>query len=413
MEVENKVPLSNVQSLSRSFDFAREKVIADPYDTEAWLSILFEIQSKPIVVARPVWDEFLTYFPTSAKHWKQYVDLEIAEKNYDEAEEIFQKCLKQCLNVDLWRTYINYIINKYTLNGSIHHEEVIAAFECSLTAVGLDSTSSPIWIDYLRFIKGQEVNSALDESLKMEQLRKLFQRAVVQPLQNLELIWKDYDAYENSLNKILAKALLSDFGPKYMNARSVYRERKNMSDGIQKQMLARPTRHILNSKDSVQVKLWKNLLAYEKSNPHKLDTEALRDRVSFTFNQCLMCLYHFPEIWHEAAQYHVTGSNNYPEDAIKVYKQGVNAAKDSILLALTYADYLESLRKIEKAKKVYERIMSRNDSLIYIQYIRFTRRCYDIREARKLFYQIIKMPNCTYQVYVDYFFQKLLNFSKF
>jgi cleavage stimulation factor subunit 3 len=300
----------------------------------------------------------------------------------------------------LWRTYINYIITKYTLNGSVNNEEVIAAFECTLTAVGLDSTSGPIWIDYLRFIKGQPTNSSIEESQKMEQLRRLFQRAVVQPLQNLEVIWKDYDAYENGLNKILAKALLGDFGPKYMNARSVYRERKNMSDGIQKQMLARPSRLILNSKDSVQVKLWKKLLAYEKSNPHKLDTETLRDRVSYTFNQCLMCLYHFPEIWHEAAQFHVTNGNNFPEDAIKVYKRGVNAVKESILLALTYADFLESLGKIEKAKKMYERIMSRTDSLIYIQYIRFTRRCFDIREARKLFYQIIKMPNCTYQVYV-------------
>lgn len=61
-----------------------------------------------------------------------------------------------------------------------------------------------------------------------------------------------------------------------------------------------------------------------------------------------MCLYHFPEIWHEAAQFHVTGGNNFPEDALKVYKRGVNAVKDSILLALTYADFLESLGKIEK-----------------------------------------------------------------
>jgi hypothetical protein len=78
-------------------------------------------------------------------------------------------------------------------------------------------------------------------------------------------IWKDYDAYENSLNKVLAKALLSEFGPKYMNARSIYRERKNFTDGIQKQMLARPPRLIINSKDNSQVKLWQALIAFEKS----------------------------------------------------------------------------------------------------------------------------------------------------
>jgi cleavage stimulation factor subunit 3 len=61
-----------------------------------------------------------------------------------------------------------------------------------------------------------------------------------------------------------------------------------------------------------------------------------------------MCLYHFPEIWHEAAQYHVTCGNNFPDDAIKVYKRGINAIKESVLLDLTYADFLESLGKIEE-----------------------------------------------------------------
>jgi len=71
-----------------------------------------------------------------------------------------------------------------------------------------------------------------------------------------------------------------------------------------------------------------------------------------------------------------------------------------VLLALTYTDFLESLGKIEKAKKMYEKLILRHDPLIYIQYIRFARRCIDIREARKLFYRFTKLPNCTYQVYV-------------
>jgi cleavage stimulation factor subunit 3 len=400
---DKKVPLSilaNVKSISKAFDVAREKVRVDPYDTEAWLAIIFEIQSKPILVARPVWEEFLYYFPTSAKHWKQFVDQEIAERNFEQAELIFKQCLKQCLNVELWRTYIAYIILKFTMTGATNKTEVIKAFEYSVNAVGLDISSTPLWVDYLRFLKSQATTTPMEESLKMDQLRKLFQRVVVIPLQNLEHIWKDYDAYENTLNKVLAKALLSELGPKYMNARSIYRERKNFTDGLQKQMLARPPRLIMTSKDANQVKIWKNLIAFEKTNPHKLDDEAFRDRVSFTFNQCLMCLFHFPEIWHEAAMFHVTSPYNFPEDAIKVYKRGTRAIKESNLLALTYVDYLETLGKNEKAKKEYEKLILRHDSLIYIQYIRFTRRCIDIREARKLFYRVIKMPNCTFQVYV-------------
>lgn len=39
---------------------------------------------------------------------------------------------------------------------------------------------------------------------------------------SLTAIWKEYDAFENNLNKTLAKALLGEHGPKYMEARSIY-----------------------------------------------------------------------------------------------------------------------------------------------------------------------------------------------
>ena len=36
----------------------------------------------------------------------------------------------------------------------------------------------------------------------MDLLRKLYQKAVKIPLSNVEQIWKDYDAFENGLNKL-------------------------------------------------------------------------------------------------------------------------------------------------------------------------------------------------------------------
>ena len=36
----------------------------------------------------------------------------------------------------------------------------------------------------------------------MDDLRRVYQRAVSVPLTNIEAIWKDYDAYENGLNKL-------------------------------------------------------------------------------------------------------------------------------------------------------------------------------------------------------------------
>jgi cleavage stimulation factor subunit 3 len=59
-------------------------------------------------------------------------------------------------------------------------------------------------------------------------------------MHNLETIWKEYDTFENELNKQLAKPLLAEQAPKYMQARTIYRERKRFYEGILRNMLATP-----------------------------------------------------------------------------------------------------------------------------------------------------------------------------
>jgi hypothetical protein len=44
--------------------------------------------------------------------------------------------------------------------------------------------------------------------------------------------------------------------------------------------------------------LWKRLIAYEKSNPQRLDPNLLRARVKFVYEQCLLCLYFYPAMWY-------------------------------------------------------------------------------------------------------------------
>jgi cleavage stimulation factor subunit 3 len=46
----------------------------------------------------------------------------------------------------------------------------------------------------------------------MDLLRKVYQRAIENPMHNLESIWKEYDQFENSLNKTLAAGLLKEHG---------------------------------------------------------------------------------------------------------------------------------------------------------------------------------------------------------
>uniref|UniRef100_A0A6B2KZI8 Suppressor of forked domain-containing protein n=2 Tax=Arcella intermedia TaxID=1963864 RepID=A0A6B2KZI8_9EUKA len=368
----------------------------DKYETDAWATMISEAQGKPIAVARIIYEEFLDVFPTAGRYWKIYIEQELAANNFDQVEKLFTRCLKQCPNVDLWKCYIKYILD-YKAKQFTSSQEVINVFEFAIGNVGMDIAATPIWTDYIHFVKTQKTGSQFEESQKMESLRKLYQRAVVNPMHNLENIWNEYNTFENGLNKILAKALLTENGPKYMQARTTYRERKNYLEGIQRNLLARPPRN--NVKDLSQVKLWKKLIAYEKRNPQRLDDSALRRRITFTYNQCLLCLYRYPEIWHEAAHYQL--ETGHPDDAMLVFQKGLIAVEDCLLLHFAYADFLETQDKIPNAKTVYENLIEKKqDPLIFIEYMRFTRRAAGIKEFRKVFFRARKSRNCTYQVYV-------------
>ncbi len=95
----------------------------------------------------------------------------------------------------------------------------------------------------------------------------MYQRALETPIHNLENLWKDYEAFENEVNKLTVKGLTGEMTPKYLAARNSYRERKRNSEGILRNMLAIPPRS--GEKEKHQVSLWKRLIVYEKSNPQR------------------------------------------------------------------------------------------------------------------------------------------------
>ena len=144
-------------------------------------------------------------------------------------------------------------------------DEVRKAFEFALDHMGMDISSTQIWQDFLTFLRAEKATNPFEEGNKMTAIRKLFQRATENPMHNLEAIWKDYDVFENSLSKILAKALLTEQSPKYMGARVVYRERKLLMEGILRNMLARPPRGI-SPHSSTHISSHYTLLKYAYTN---------------------------------------------------------------------------------------------------------------------------------------------------
>ncbi|KAI3710805.1 hypothetical protein L2E82_40599 [Cichorium intybus] len=101
-----------------------------------------------------------------------------------------------------------------------------------LRYVGSDIASRPVWTDYINSLKSLTAQNSQEESQRMIDVRKVYQKAIVSLTHHVEQHWRDYKNFENSLSRALAKGLLSEYQPKYNSARAVYRQRTKYVDEI-------------------------------------------------------------------------------------------------------------------------------------------------------------------------------------
>ena len=98
-----------------------------------------------------------------------------------------------------------------------------------------------------------------------------------------------------------------------------------------------------------QQKLWTSLIAFERSNPLKLEKESLGVRVELVYNQCLLCLYHFPEIWYEYATWHASTGDK--ERASEVFKRAIEALPSCTILSSGTADLRQRRTRLRRPRR--------------------------------------------------------------
>ncbi|KAA0041844.1 cleavage stimulation factor subunit 77 isoform X2 [Cucumis melo var. makuwa] len=354
------------------------------YNVEVAESVATEAQRLPILEATPLYEQLLTVYPTAAKYWKQYVEAHMVVNNDDATRQIFSRCLLNCLHIPLWYD------------------------RCFTILTSVDISSGPVWMEYIAFLKSLPALSSQEESHRMTAVRKVYQKAIITPTHHIEQLWRDYENFENSVSRQLA---MSEYQPKFNSARAVYRERKKYVDEIDCNMLAVPPTG--SPKEELQWMSWRRLIAFEKGNPQRIDSASSNKRIIFTYEQCLMYLYHYPDVWYDYALWHA--SNGSIDAAIKVFQRALKALPDSDMLKYAYAELEESRGSLQAwspdfpqhfaAKKIYESLLSDGvnaTALAHIQFIRFLRRNEGVEAARKHFLDARKSPNCTYHVYVAY-----------
>ena len=126
-----------------------DRIVAEPYDTEAWAFVLQETAQQPQPEHfRPVFGRFVALFPTAAGGWRQYIEAELRVGQLNAAENLFGDCLIQCPELELWRCYLRFVQN----NKQASRVEVLQAHELLLEQVGADIDAGPLWSEYLALL---------------------------------------------------------------------------------------------------------------------------------------------------------------------------------------------------------------------------------------------------------------------
>lgn len=281
----------------------------------------------------------------------------------------------------------------------------------------------------------------------MDAVRKVYHRALTTPLDGIETLWHEYDAWENALNKLTAAKVLADRSPVYMTARATARDLKDMLSQLNRDEYALPPR---DDADQAARKcwMWQRWVEWEKRNPVALSEKSplLHSRIQYAYQQMLGVLRHYGEVWFDYAGW--LKSTGKQEEAESLLAEAVMIFPQDPLLVFAYADHLEELtgqgdlaedRQMhyrEKARGAYEAFIAllekpdvsldnsplSNDSsiesppsapltLAYIQYMNYCRRSDGIAAARAVFTRARKSSQTTFHLFaaaaqMEYHFKK-------
>ena len=139
--------------------------------------------------------------------------MELELNNFVEAEQLFSKSLLSVPNVKLWTVYLDYIRRRNDLSSDTTgqaRQTITQAYEFVIDTIGIDKDSGRIWYDYVQFVRGapgQIGGGNWQDQQKMDQLRKIYQRAICMPIPNVTVLWKEYDQFEMGLNKMTVRGI--------------------------------------------------------------------------------------------------------------------------------------------------------------------------------------------------------------
>lgn len=384
------------------------------HDADSWNILIKEASTRNIDDVEPFYEELLKTFPTCGRFWRAYIEHEMRFKRYDKVSKLFQRSLEEVLSIDLYKCYLNYVREAKANEPDL----IYKAFRYTLDKVGIDPNAIGIYNDYIQFIKEREVDGSYLDSQRITAVRKAYQEGVVNPMFHIDTLWKEYISFEQSINPIIAEKMVQDRSRDHMNARRVAKEWEVTIRGINRAWPAAPPS--FSSEELRQIEIWRRYIQWEKSNPLRTENNhIIIKRVTYAYKQCLLCFGHHPNVWHEYASYleeqvkllsdkEVELSKKLLKEEAALFDRAIKGLmKHNLLIHFAYADFEEMRNDKKKALEIYTNLVEvghENEqidlTLVYIQWMRFTRRTDGLKAARAVFKRARDEKRCGYQIYV-------------
>ncbi|KAL3133211.1 hypothetical protein ABBQ38_007099 [Trebouxia sp. C0009 RCD-2024] len=308
--------------------------------------------------------------------------------------------------------------------------ETRKAYEYALDRIGLDLHSAGLWQEYINYLQLPRPNTPAyralwsstaapgqEEAQRVMTLRGAYQRATQVPCTGLDQLWRAYEVFEQQgSSRALARRVLEQQRPRYQAARTALGPRTRHQEALNHTALPFPPGAAGYEQQQLAA-AWRAYLAWECSNPQKLTPPELAARVSLAYDQALMPLRYYPDVWLEQAEWRMQGEMGSPHLALQVLKKARQVLPGCLLLHFAAADLQESQGDVEAARQVYQDLLpflNPDESpatpapqmtpemvtCAWVQCLSFVRRAQSLKDARQTFLKASKVPDIGWQVFV-------------
>lgn len=323
--------------------------------------------------------------------------------------------------VGLWRLYLELLCRQHPLAGRTEASTalLVKAHDLAIQQAGHSIDALPLHRMIIELHQQQPAHG----QYQIDQIRKLYQRALCLPLLGVEALWQDYDRWEQELNRVVGKRIVGERSQAYMLARSHIQELQHCSQ-LDLMMLPPPiaSSHSLacfrfalpphlthDAQRAAQGMQW---ILWEQQNPLGLEPAIVQARCSFAFRQLSAHLLYYPEFWYRWARY--CQSLGKLTEAESTLRQGMIWNPHSPLLCCLLADLIsadehrrpELEDRQEQSRLVFEQAIAQaeaadNLTLLYIQWMQHARRSESMAAARLVFSRARKDERAeSWQLYV-------------